>query len=328
MARFVGNPGESAAVRGLREWGLILTLIVVFLVTPSIWALVYFSRTLGALGILTALAGFFVAYVWRRRDFLGIVDELRDSGKWLKGAKGEYLVHKELGRLSDEFIVFNDFHPIAADGRPSKWNVDHVVVGPTGVFVLDAKCYSNPRVTAASANSHTKRNVGQAQRNALDLKNRLKVWSAGALSDVFVVPVVVYVQENARVDNLREGSVRVLPLTLLVTEIQRHTESEMNLERSGRIALALFSQLPHDRQMPFKLEFDAYVRATRVERRAAPRQGAAVVVEKQPNIPTVCPRCGGALVRKRARKGDRIGRDFLACETFHDKGCRYGFNLD
>jgi hypothetical protein len=311
----------------MREWAFMILLIVVFLVLPSIWALTYFSRTLGALGVLLALAAFVLALRWRRSDVAAIAGEFRDSSKWFKGAQGEYLVHKELARLPDEFIVFHDYHPRGPDGKRARWNVDHIVVGPAGVFVLDAKYHARPRVPAASKSVYSKRNVDQAQRNALDLKDLLKTWSNGALSGVFVVPIVVYTQDDARVDQLREGVVRVLPLRLLVGDIRRHTEAEMDLERSGRVALALFSQLPQDRRTLFQPEVDAYLRDSRTDLRTASRVSDATMGE-QAIAPTVCPRCGGRLVRKTARKGDRIGKDFLACENFHTTGCKYGFNLD
>lgn len=52
--------------------------------------------------------------------------------KWLKGDDGEKTVGKILAKLPDEFYVINDV------STPSG-NLDHVVIGPTGVFVLDAK---------------------------------------------------------------------------------------------------------------------------------------------------------------------------------------------
>ena len=325
--RVVGNPGESAAIRGVRELGLILGLVVVLLVVPSVWAFVYYSRLFGALGILLAASGITVAVLWRRRDLLGIVDELRDSGMWIKGARGEFLVHQALSGLPDEFIVFHDYHPLGADGKRAKWNIDHIVVGPTGVFVLDAKNYSQQRVPAASANRHSRENVAQAQRNAVHLKRLLETWSRHALSQVFVVPVVVYTQEGARVDQLWEGPVRVLPLRLLVGDILRHTESEIDLERSGRVARALFGKIPPDRQLPFRSEMDAYLRMANADRRQRPRDAEATATSSK-GTPDRCPRCGGKLERHVAHRGPRAGKAFLGCENYRTTDCTYKLNLD
>jgi len=52
----------------------------------------------------------------------------------LRGAGGENRVAQVLSKLSDDFCVINDL-------STPHGNIDHVVVGPTGVFVLDAKAW-------------------------------------------------------------------------------------------------------------------------------------------------------------------------------------------
>ena len=58
-----------------------------------------------------------------------------------KGAVGENAVAKALTALPEEFYIINDL-------ATPFGNLDHVVVGPTGVFVLDAKAW---RGTVAAA---------------------------------------------------------------------------------------------------------------------------------------------------------------------------------
>jgi len=54
-----------------------------------------------------------------------------------KGIQGEERVAQELSYLNDEFLLLND---LMLPG--SKGNLDHVVVGPTGVFIVETKNYS------------------------------------------------------------------------------------------------------------------------------------------------------------------------------------------
>jgi hypothetical protein len=55
---------------------------------------------------------------------------------WQRGAAGERHTARLLGRLHrDGFVVFHD---LAVPGSTSA-NVDHLVIGPTGVFVIDSK---------------------------------------------------------------------------------------------------------------------------------------------------------------------------------------------
>lgn len=59
---------------------------------------------------------------------------------WQKGASGEESAGKTLDRLAGEgFVVLHDRR------KPgTKWNIDHVVVGPKGVYAIDAKHCSGP----------------------------------------------------------------------------------------------------------------------------------------------------------------------------------------
>ena len=61
----------------------------------------------------------------------------RDACAWRSGARGERKTARILARLErDGFVAFHD---LAVPGSPA--NVDHLVIGPTGVFVIDSKFY-------------------------------------------------------------------------------------------------------------------------------------------------------------------------------------------
>jgi len=66
------------------------------------------------------------------------------------GLKGERLVGEMLNRLlKDGFDVFHDY-PIEPDGRSV--NIDHVVVGPNGVFAIETKTYRKPTDVTSGTN--------------------------------------------------------------------------------------------------------------------------------------------------------------------------------
>jgi hypothetical protein len=56
----------------------------------------------------------------------------RERLHWGKGAVGEWEVEAELQRLSDKFFVFHNLNTV-------RGNFDHIIVGPTGLFVLETK---------------------------------------------------------------------------------------------------------------------------------------------------------------------------------------------
>ena len=79
----------------------------------------------GLLGlVVAALAG------WRLR-----FHPSEQARTWRRGAAGERHTARLLDRLTrDGYVVFHD---LAVPGSPA--NVDHLVIGPTGVFVIDSK---------------------------------------------------------------------------------------------------------------------------------------------------------------------------------------------
>ena len=62
----------------------------------------------------------------------------RSAALWEQGAEGEVAVARALAALPEGWIVLHD---LAWPGR-QRANLDHVVVGPGGVFVVDAKNWS------------------------------------------------------------------------------------------------------------------------------------------------------------------------------------------
>jgi hypothetical protein len=61
-----------------------------------------------------------------------------EASAWRKGARGERRTARRLRRLQRRGYVV--FHDLAMPG--SRANIDHLVIGPTGVFVIDSKQYS------------------------------------------------------------------------------------------------------------------------------------------------------------------------------------------
>jgi hypothetical protein len=56
----------------------------------------------------------------------------RERMSWRKGAVGEAIVAATLRDLPQDFVVINDISKRFG-------NIDHVVIGPTGIYVMDAK---------------------------------------------------------------------------------------------------------------------------------------------------------------------------------------------
>lgn len=258
MARVIGYAGSSARQEAYFRFfsAPVFAFIVFGLLSPLVaWSLIGVRGAFGWSVVLLAVAAVFVL---TRRDIKDAVAEMRSGMNFAKGAAGESLTARELDRLGDEYIVVHDFHPLI-DGKPADWNVDHIVIGPNGVFVLDTKNYSSKRVPPADKSGVSKKNVSQAQRNAAELKSKLRTWSGGSLSDVFVMPVVVYVQDGAYVERLREGFVDVLPLKMLLRHIStRSPRRPVTRDETLRVATVLLNQMAPHLQADFREGISQY----------------------------------------------------------------------
>lgn len=124
MAIIHGRAGEWARVKGMIVglWPLGLGLfaggfsLAAWAVAGCTWGCVMFAISLAAIG-------------------LGLYWGMRRTGNFYTGARGEERVSSILRSLPDRYHVFNDF---VARGV----HVDHVVVGPPGVFAIETKFWN------------------------------------------------------------------------------------------------------------------------------------------------------------------------------------------
>jgi hypothetical protein len=99
-------------------------------------------------GIITgALMGFIGLIGWiTNYNFLTVllllgpmlsVLSYNKSRNWIKGAEGERIVFEYLNELPQDYYILNDVTIPSFYG-----NIDHVVIGPTGIFVIETKNFS------------------------------------------------------------------------------------------------------------------------------------------------------------------------------------------
>jgi Nuclease-related domain len=135
----IGSPGRSALAAYRRRRRVELAAW-----THSLAWRAPLVATAGALGQVLAaqaglphagLVGLAVAALvgWRLR-----FRPSEQARTWQRGAHGERRTARLLDRLTrDGYVVFHD---LAIPGSPA--NVDHLVIGPSGVFVIDSKQWS------------------------------------------------------------------------------------------------------------------------------------------------------------------------------------------
>jgi len=121
MAKVHGVAGEWARVKGMVT-GLWPLFLGVFVAGFAVAVLAFRDLAWGFALLAAALA------------YCGwsLMKGLRHAERFFKGARGEERVAGILKSLPDAYHVFNDF---LAGGK----HVDHVVVGPAGVFAVETK---------------------------------------------------------------------------------------------------------------------------------------------------------------------------------------------
>ncbi|HSS09069.1 MAG TPA: nuclease-related domain-containing protein [Acidimicrobiales bacterium] len=165
-------------------------------------------------------AGLLMAGVWTAQPWLGVAGVgvgladwlLRpesDPDRWRRGAAGEVATAALLSRLPRRFVVLHDRRLPGV-----RANVDHLVIGPTGVWVVDSKAYR--------ARLRIRR--GQVWAGGYHVPTTQAAWEAERVEHLLGMSVQALVAVHA--DGLRRrgkvvGGVRVLPATRLGRRLRR-----------------------------------------------------------------------------------------------------------
>jgi hypothetical protein len=319
MASVVGDAGGSALRRAVVMAAAVVAataLLLVVTLSLTWWAVSRSPQPAVTLAIVLAVI---VAEFWYFRSTLrDLFDTAVDASYWAKGAIGERAAADDFALLPDEYLVLNDVHP--EFGFKAAWNWDHVVIGPNGIFVIDAKNYSSSRIGSAAADSRTKRNVKQVRGYAVEFKKAL-VGLNDDLKDEFIVPVLAYVHEGTWVDNPRERDVRVLPLRLVRNDILTRSRSSLRGLEATKIANLLFSMYEPYMAEAYRASFQRWCTLARDgEWRTPAVSELPRPVPANPQSSPIdlnCPLCGAPM---RLHEGGYGA--FYGCTNYRITGCR------
>ena len=141
MAKIHGNAGENAIDKGTRKQERLVAAIfgggLLFMFACGVFLGLSFSRgaVLQGIAAVCTLTLLGIMFWLKKKVDSRIEKDIREVRYWRRGAEGEKVIAGVLEtELSDKYHVFND---VCFPGRTS--NIDHIVVGPSGVFVLNTK---------------------------------------------------------------------------------------------------------------------------------------------------------------------------------------------
>ncbi len=194
----------------------------------------------------TALAGFVMVSLIVGFVAFRALGKIKLSWRYRLGATGEQIVGRELDRLiAQGYRVFHDMPFVG-------WNIDHVIVGPRGVFVVETKAWRKPRKDAnaktevilngdalilpGKSRPHRKALL-EASRNAASLAKWIAKVSA---EQVAVVPAVALPGWSLSIE--RYGDVAVYSATNMSEHLPKRGRDQLSPAQIQRIAAQVENQ--------------------------------------------------------------------------------------
>ena len=128
MAKVLGESGRYTAEESVKRFGRTTSLLLIGFALMSALGGYSIAKNNLLFSILFSLGGGIIFYFFYR---VAMKHE-RYRFNYRRGADGEFRVGNALGLFPDEYNIINDL-------KTDFGNIDHVVVGPSGVYVLDSK---------------------------------------------------------------------------------------------------------------------------------------------------------------------------------------------
>ena len=198
MAHIHGTAGKSAFRIAAKKrekvlCGMLIAIMIFNACIGALWGATLWKCAWISCVAILILVGLLVCGRWWSHKFELLIEEsLREPRLWQRGCEGERVVGELLeSSLPDTFHVFNDVH---FPGRTA--NIDHIVIGPSGIFVLDTKNWrgtvslSDDGKTLFINGEPDKNNtVNVALSAALDVRDKLKTLTN---KEYFVKSILVF----------------------------------------------------------------------------------------------------------------------------------------
>lgn len=217
-----------------------------------------------------------------------LVDPPGHDRSWRRGAEGEETVGRLLDRLPPGWVVLHDL-PLGTRGG----NLDHLVIGPAGVFTINTKRWTGSVVVRPRALLRDGYRT-DAYPKAVRESERVREALAGRGHDVAVKPLLVFVGTPMRVER-QPDDVTVLRAPQLVAWLTRRPGS---LRPADVAALERVARKPVTWGGP----------ADEVLDRPVPRPMEVPVVPPQPPAPVETPSAPESVV---VRRWTKFGHDRL-----------------
>ena len=203
-----------------------------------------------------------------------------------KGKFGEILVGYFLKKLGPEYKIMNN---VMLRNNDKTAQIDHTVVSPYGVFVIETKSYSGTVYGKQKANEWTQY-LGGRKRYFMNPIHQnyghIKALQSIIGDDVPVYSIITFSGFGKL--KTEKGETPVVYFVELPDEIKKHKERVIGNERCGRIV--------------------SIIRDANISSIKASRSHVDEIRRTEEKTASgICPRCGSPLVTRNGKRGEFIG---------------------
>jgi len=222
-----------------------LLLVILCIATTSIFLLISFPKLptridLGDYEMPFVLATVFpmagIWYYWKKYHDIKM------------GIEGENMVTQVLeSKLNDDYYLVNDV--LYINDRGNKENIDHIVLGPKGVFAIETKHYRG-KVTCKGSFWQVPFPFGrspssQAKGNASWVNKAIKASGVFETLKVWVEPIVVFSNPDVELETI-DTEVEVVTLDKLVNSITSYDNGySFSPEQLKLVGEGILKQVSH-----------------------------------------------------------------------------------
>ncbi len=210
-------------------------LLMFFLIFSALSIQVLLTLSLG----IFELAGFLISLVPLGAFYYFLRKYRIYGGGW----EGEKRVIKLLSsKLGDDYILLNDLYLRGGGG-----DIDHVVLGPNGIFVLETKNWNgtiscNGDFWQRSSKQKFKGSPSQqVKRNVAAIKNIIDSSQAFRALGSYVEGIVVFTNNHANL-HINNPTVAIVKLSQLPNQITSQRSSNYSREQLERLAKEILKQ--------------------------------------------------------------------------------------
>lgn len=195
-----------------------------------------FFSLIGLLGFIVTFLSLFILIIGAGLIYYGY-----NNGKsWNNGIKGEYIVAEYLNQLPEDYFVFNDVKFPGSYG-----NLDHVVVGPTGIYVIETKNYKGFFLVKGNEffyknGNRVKKAKGQPGKqvmaNSMSLKKFLED-NGVDMDGIWISSIVTLIDNNFKIEQKPKYYNVLFPSTIPQFILNSNRKIDMNILKDAALLI-------------------------------------------------------------------------------------------